>query len=138
MLASLLLATSALVIFALGAAHLVITFHGTRLHPRDDLLLTAMQAVRPKITRETTMWKCWIGINASHSLGAMLFGLTYGYLALCEPTLLFGAPFLLGVGLAMLIGLAVLGRRYWFSVPFRGIAFALLLYVASIVVAYSS
>ena len=46
--------------------------------------------------------------------------------------LLFQSPFLLVVGLAMLGGLVVLGKVYWFSAPFTGISISLACYVASI------
>ena len=80
------------------------------------------------LTRETTVWNAWIGFNASHSLGAMLFGAIYGHLALMHPALLWHSPFLLAVGGALLLAYSWLGRRYWFSVPFRGIVLSLLLY----------
>ena len=35
-------------------------------------------------TKETTMWRCWVGFNASHSMGLILFGLAFGYLALAH------------------------------------------------------
>jgi hypothetical protein len=44
------------------------------------------------------------GFNASHSMGAMLFVLVFGFLALAHGQLLFQSPFLLVVGLAMLGG----------------------------------
>jgi hypothetical protein len=47
------------------------------------------------LTRQTTMWRAWIGFNASHSMGAVFFGLVYGYLALLHVELLFRSPFLL-------------------------------------------
>ena len=133
-LASLLVAASALVILALGSIHLLYTFRGSRLHPRDATLIAAMRQVSPNLTRETTMWKTWIGFNASHSYGAMLFGLVYGYLALADPRALFGSRFLLAVGLALLAGYCVLGWKYWFSIPLRGIAIATVLYVAALAV----
>jgi hypothetical protein len=67
-------------------------------------------------------------------MGAILFGLVYGFLANAYPELLFNSPFLLAVGLAMLGGLAVLGKVYWFRVPFAGIVVSLVCYVSSIVV----
>jgi len=91
-----------------------------------------MQAVSPVISAETTMWKAWVGFNASHSMGAILFGLVYGYLAIAEPQLLFGSVYLLVVGFAMLFGFFLLGRRYWFSVPYRCITFSLLCYSAAV------
>ncbi|MBK8073444.1 MAG: hypothetical protein IPK34_16145 [Ramlibacter sp.] len=132
-LAMLLLAASALVILALGSLHLLFTFRGTRLHPRDANVRAGMEAGLPVLTRETTMWRAWIGFNASHSYGAMLFGLVWGHLALAQPALLAQSPFLLALGLAVLLAYLHLGWRYWFSVPFRGIALATLLYVAGLV-----
>jgi hypothetical protein len=84
------------------------------------------------ITRETTVWKAWIGFNASHSLGAMLFGAVYADLALAHPAVLWSSPVLLASGGALLAAFAWLARRYWFSVPFRGVVLALLLYLAGV------
>ncbi len=78
------------------------------------------------------MWRAWVGFNVSHSMGAILFGLVFGFLALAHGPLLFQSPFLLIVGLAMLGGFVVLGKVYWFSAPFRGISMSLACYVASI------
>jgi len=80
------------------------------------------------------MWRAWIGFNASHSYGAMLFGLIYGYLALAQSNLIFHSPFLIGVGLCFLGLFSVLGKIYWFTIPFRGIVLSTTLFVASLVV----
>ena len=125
-----LLVASAAIILALGLVHLLYTFTGTKLTPRDPALQAQMRQVSPVLTRRTTMWKAWIGFNASHSLGAILFGLVYGHLALAHPAFLFQSRFLLAVGLAFLCSYAALGRAYWFSVPNTGIALSLAAYVA--------
>lgn len=83
------------------------------------------------------MWRAWVGFNVSHSMGAILFGLVFGFLALAHGPLLFQSPFLLVVGLAMLGGFVVLGKVYWFSAPFRGISMSLACYVASIALSRS-
>lgn len=127
-----LLIASAAIILALGLVHLVFTFRGTRLHPRDAALLARMQEVSPIISRETTMWKASIGFHASHSLGAILFGLVYGYLALVHPALLFGSTFLLALGAATLLGYTWLAKVYWFRIPLTGIALALVCYLAGL------
>lgn len=118
----------------LGLVHLLYTFRGTRLNPRDAALETAMKEVSPVLTRETTMWKAWVGFNASHRYGAIFFGVVYGYLALAHGAFLFQSPFLLLAGLALFTGYAVLSKLYWFSVPFRGIALASALYIAALVI----
>jgi hypothetical protein len=131
-LASILLAASAGIILLLGTMHLWITFRGNKMYPRDAALEAQLRVVSPVISRETTMWKVWIGFNASHSFGGMLFGLVSGYLALVHGAFLFQSTFLLVVGLLLLSGLLYLGKVYWFRVPFRGIALATALYVAAL------
>src|SRR5215475_4625391 len=99
-----LVTASAAIILLLGVVHLRYTFLGGKLFPRDAALTARMKEVSPFLTRETTMWKAWVGFNASHSYGAILFGLVYGYLALAQSSLLFRSPFLLLVGLLLLAG----------------------------------
>lgn len=128
-----LIAASAAIMLLLGSVHLLYTWYGVRLHPRDQALTAQMKAVSPVLTRRTTMWRAWIGFNASHSYGAMLFGLVYGYLALAHPAFLFASVFLLGLGLAMLAAYLVTAKLYWFHIPLRGILAATLLYLLALV-----
>ncbi len=134
MLAGALVALSAAIILALGAIHLVYTFWGPKLIPRDPALEISMRATAPVISRETTMWKAWIGFNASHGLGAILFGLVYGYLALAHPGFLFQSPFVLVVGFLLLASYSLLAEIYWFSVPFTGILVAFACYAVGVAV----
>ncbi|MGX4643413.1 LIC_13387 family protein [Massilia sp. SYSU DXS3249] len=127
-----LIATSAGIILLLGLAHLLFTFYGARFMPRDRVLQARMREVAPVISRETTIWKAWIGFNASHSFGAILFGAVYGYLALMHQAFLSNSAFLLSLGLLLLCGYVVLAKRYWFSTPLRGILLALTLYVLAL------
>ena len=128
---------SASIIFTLGVIHFVYTFWGPKLTPRDPTLQISMSQISPVITKETTIWRCWVGFNASHSLGLMLFGLVFGFLALAHGQLLFHSPFLLVVGLAMLGGLVVLSRLYFFSAPLIGISISLACYITSIVLSWA-
>jgi hypothetical protein len=129
--AKVLMVFSAGIVFALGVAHLAYTFWGPNLTPRDPALQISMSQISPVITKETTMWRCWIGFNATHSMALILFGLVFGYLALANGEILFHSAFLLIVGLAMLVGFAVLSKLYFFSAPLVGIGIALACYVAS-------
>jgi hypothetical protein len=130
-LASLLVAASGAVMLSLGSLHLVYTFFGPKLRLRDPELEGRMKVVHPGITRQTTMWKAWVGFNASHSL----FGLLYGYLALAQPAVLFGSIFLGMLGGAFLLGFVALGKAYWFSTSFRGLVLASILYGGGFAVA---
>ena len=131
--AKVLMVLSASITFALGVVHLVYTFWGPLFTPRDPALQISMSQIAPVITKETTMWRCWVGFNASHSMGLILFGLVFGFLALAHARLLFQSPFLLVVGLAMLGGFVVLCKVYFFSAPLRDISISLACYIASIV-----
>src|ERR1700729_2967221 len=127
---------SASIVLTLGVLHLVSTFWGPSLTPRDPALQIGMNQSSPIMTNETTMWRCWVGFNASHSLGLILFGLIFGYLALAHGRLLFRSPFLLVVGLAMLGGLVVLCKLYFFSAPLAGISISLACYLASMALSW--
>ena len=133
MIARILMVVSAGIILAFGVLHLVYTFWGSKLTPRDPALQVSMSQVSPVITKETTMWRGFVGFNASHSMGLILFGLIYSFLAITNSPLLFRSPFLLIVGLAMLGGLLALSKVYWFKNPFIGVGVSLVCYVASIV-----
>src|SRR5215475_13394436 len=123
---------SAIIILTLGIVHIIYTFWGTKLTPRDPVLQINMNQISPVVTKETTMWRCWVGVNASHSLALILFGLVFGFLALAHGQLLFRSPFLLAVGLAMLAAFVVLCKLYFFSSPLTGISISLACYVVSI------
>ena len=132
MAAKILMVLSASIVFTLGVFHIVYTFRGPQLTPRDPALQVSMSQISPVITNETTMWRCWVGFNASHSMGLILFGLVFGYLALAQGRLLFQSPFLLVVGLATLVGFVALSKAYFFSAPLTGVGISLACYVASI------
>src|SRR5262245_41929678 len=112
-LEKLLMVVSAFIIFLLGVIHIIYTFSGWKLTPRDADLKSKMENVAPVISGETSMWKCWVGFNASHSFGLLFFGLTYGYLAIFKEDVLFGSVFLLVVGFLVLSGLIVVSKHYW-------------------------
>jgi hypothetical protein len=132
MAARVLMVISAGIVLTLGVIHLVYTFWGPNLTPRDPALQISMSQISPIITKETTMWRCWVGFNATHSMGLILFGLVFGFLALAHSQLLFRSPFLLVVGLAMIGGVVVLCKVYFFGAPFAGMGVSLACYIASI------
>ena len=133
--AYLLIAASAAVLGSLGCVHLLYTYRGNKLDPRDAAVREAMERAHPVITRQTTVWRATKGFNASHSLGIIAFALAYGYMALWRPDVLGGSLFLTGLGMAVLLAYLVLARRYFFSIPFRGVALACALYASGWVLA---
>jgi hypothetical protein len=133
-----LVAACSAILLLLGLAHLLFTFYGPKLLPRDRDLQTRMQEVSPVITRQTTMWRAWIGFNASHSCGLILFGAVYGYLALAHGRLLFESVFLLALGLMVLFGYVFLSKRFFFRFPLRSVLLATLLYLVALMVGWLS
>ena len=135
--APLLVAGSAAIILLIGLLHLLYTFYGPKLLPRDRELQTRMQEVSPVITRQTTMWKAWVGFNASHGSGLVLFGAVYGYLALAHGDFLFRSAFLLSLGLILLFGYVFLAQRYFFRIPLRVVLLATGLYALALLVRWA-
>jgi hypothetical protein len=132
-LAALFFTTAAIVIGVLGSVHLLYTFYGNKLHPRDAATVQAMTNSHPVLTRQTTIWRATKGFNASHSLGAILFALVFGYLALWHLRFLQDSWFLLGLGMATLLAYLALAWHFWFSIPLRGIALTSVLFAAGVV-----
>lgn len=135
--APLLVTASSAITLLLGLVHLLYTFHGSKLLPRDPELLTRMQQVSLVITRQTTMWKAWIGFNASHGFGLVLFGAVYGYLAMDHSDFLFHSFFLLFLGLIFLLGYVFLAKQYFFRIPLLGVILATSLYVVALIVSWA-
>ncbi len=123
---------SATVLGLLGCVHLVFTFYGNKFDPRDEMVTEALRVVSPNISRQTTMARAAKGFHASHSMGAMLFAVVWGYLALVQWTVLAQSTFLLALGMGVLLAYLALAQHYWFSVPQRGIALANVLYVTGL------
>ena len=62
------------IVGVLGALHLFYTFFSDKFLARDPAVVDAMKGTSPRISRGTTMWRAWIGFNASHSLGCFSVG----------------------------------------------------------------
>ena len=135
MTSRILMTASAGILLVLGIVHLIYTFSGSGLLPRDATLQATLNQAPLSITKETTVRRAWTGFNASHGMGLIFFGLIYGFLALYHTELLFDSAYLLAVGFAVLTGFCVLAKLYWFSVPLVGLLISLVCYVASIIAA---
>ncbi len=124
-----LIAASAVVLGTLGGLHLLYTLRGNRLEPRDPDVRAAMERSTLVLTRQTTVWRATKGFNISHSLGLLAFALVYTNLSLWHPDVLRDSVFLMALGMGVLLAYLVLARRYFFSIPFRGVALACALYL---------
>ena len=132
MLARILVSASSLIMLLLGSIHLVYTFWGNKLTQRDPALREAMNATPMVLTSETSMWRAWIGFNASHSICAVFFALVFGFLAVFHPELLFRSVYLQVLGVAVLVAFVVLAKLYWFSIPMVGVTPALVCFLSGL------
>ena len=124
-----LLIIGASIFGVLGTIHLIYTFFTNKFDAIDSTVIEAMKSTSPILTRETTMWKAWIGFNASHSLGAMLFAGIYIPLSVYNfEVIQQSAWFSL---LPVIVGLSYLGlaKMYWFRIPFTGVLIATVCFV---------
>jgi len=117
----------------LGIVHLIYTFFTNKFESTESSTTQAMKASTIVLTNNTTVWKAWIGFNASHSLGMLLIAALYIPLAACELSLLVENSYLLVI--ASLFSLAYLGLaiKYWFAIPIIGISIATLCFIAALV-----
>ncbi len=116
----------------LGSIHLIYTCFTDKFSPRNPVIEKEMKVSSPVLTEETTMWKAWIGFNASHSLGAIYFGLTNFFLA-CNYSPVLYSPFFVLLNFGTVVFYFWLAIKYWFSVPLTGIFIALVLFTISVV-----
>lgn len=120
----------------MGTLHLYLTYGTIKFQTRDAELTERMKQVPLIMSKQTTVWKAWIGFNASHSMGAMIYGLIFAYLAAFHYTMLIGSAFLIFILLGTSVCYVIMARHYWFSSPFRGLSAALTCLVCGVVLAY--
>ena len=119
-----LIITGAAIFGLLGLAHLLMTFFTHNFDAFDSDVTEAMKGTSPVLTKETSMWNAWIGFNASHSLGAIIVAAVYIPLAAFDMAVI-SQNIYYSILLAVIsLSYLVLAFRYWFKVPFLGIAIA--------------
>lgn len=129
-----LIVAGALIFGLLGTVHLAYTLFTGMFSPRDATTEAAMKLTHPRLTRRTTLWKAWVGFNASHSLGAMLFAAIYLLLALAHMDWLREAPGLVWLAALGALAYLALAVRYWFRTPLIGIALASVCFLVAAIV----
>jgi len=107
-----------------------------RIAPRDPELVDRMRAGTLILTRQTTVWRAWIGFNLSHGLGIVLFAgmlihgaaLHFDAVRSAAPELLFFAPVVASLYFLMSL-------RYWFRIPAIGSGLGAVLLLAGALLA---
>ena len=133
MIAQVLWITGAFIVLVLGTVHLAYTFFTNKFSSRNANVVDEMKKSYPRLTNKTTLWKAWIGFNASHSAGAIFLGLVNIILAVQYFQLLKQSYLLLVLNIITIAFYLFLAKQYWFKIPFTGILVTLLCFVASVV-----
>ena len=134
MLAQLLWISGSLILLALGTLHLVYTFFTDKFTSRNTNVVEEMKQSFPRLTNKTTLWKAWVGFNASHSTGAIFIGLINIILAIQYFEILRQSYLLLSLNILTIAFYLFLAKRYWFKIPFTGILITLLCFIAAIII----
>lgn len=129
----LLLIIGATIFGFLGVLHLAYTFLTTKFDPYDASVADAMKNTSPRISRQTTMWRAWVGFNGSHSLGAIVFAALILLLAAPRMDVIVDAPVFAWVAAVNGLAYLALAKRYWFRIPLVGIALATACFVIAAV-----
>jgi len=123
-IAQVLFFAGALPLVLLGLVHLVFTLRDQKepqyIVPRNADLIESMKAERLKLTKETDMWRAWLGFNVSHSIAVLGTGGAFLYISYQHFDILSGDPFLLWPGPVLAWVFTYLSKRFWFSRPFLG------------------
>jgi hypothetical protein len=121
----------------LGAMHIVYSLLDVwtpkRLTPYDDAVRASMQQSTLALTRQTTMWRAWLGFNLSHGIGVLFFGVVYLALALSDFGLLARVTVLPVLALGVSVCYWVLSVKYWFHIPAIGSAIGSTCFLVSLV-----
>lgn len=117
----------------LGCAHLIYTFFTDKFNAYDPDVTVAMKNTSPVFTKETTVWRAWVGFNASHSLGTILFAAIYIPLAFSHIQFIVNNSWF--AVLPSIIGFSYLflAKNYWFKIPFIGILISTICFVGAFV-----
>jgi hypothetical protein len=108
----------------LGAIHILYSVRDTwspkKLTPYDDSVRVSMQRSTLALTRQTTMWRAWLGFNISHGIGVLFFGLIYLTLAISDFALITRITLLQYFALTVSVSYLVLSVKFWFHIPTIG------------------
>ncbi len=135
-LAKTLWALGSIIILILGSLHLYYTFFSNKFSSKNENMIAEMKVSSPLLTNKTTMWKAWIGFNASHSSGAMYIGLinlfiAINYFPIIEKNIFFFVFNILTIGFYVW-----LGKKYWFKIPYTGVLLTFICYILSSILSF--
>jgi len=133
MIAQYLWIAGSLPFILLGTIHLLYTFFTNKFSSVNTVVDEAMKRNHPVLTRKTTMWKAWIGFNASHSAGAIYIGLINLFLGI-EHFAIIKKPEVMVLNIVTVLFYLWLAKKYWFTTPFKGMLVATICFIVAAVI----
>ena len=123
----------------LGAIHVVYTLIDIKtprkLVPFDDNVRVLILKSTLRLTRQTTMWRAWLGFNISHGIGLLFFGLIYLVIAASDFGVLVHMTPLLYLAPLVALCYLILSIKYWFHIPAIGSAMGFACFVVAVILA---
>ena len=120
-----------IILIILGTIHLAYTFFTNKFSSKNKKVITEMKSSHPNLTKETTIWKAWIGFNASHSIGVIFIGIINLYLAFEYFSILQSDHFFFIFNILTISFFVWLAKLYWFKIPLIGTSITLICYMLS-------
>jgi len=119
-----------LILLLLGSIHMFYTFFTNKFSSNNENLITEMKKSSPILTNETTIWRAWVGFNASHSSGAIFIGVINFLIAANYFESFLSNNFYYIFNIITILFYLILAKKYWFKVPFIGILITLICYLS--------
>lgn len=133
MLTKYLYITGCIPFLVLGLLHTTYTIADTynpkKLVPYKSGVMGLMKESTLALTKETDMWRAWVGFNISHGAGLLFFSTTYLYFSILHINFLESSLFLLSAAPVIALTYLILSKKYWFRIPAAGSAIGLLCFV---------
>lgn len=106
------------------------TYNPKRLIPYKSGVMGLMKESTLALTKETDMWRAWVGFNISHGVGLLFFAVTLLYFAILHSAFLQGSIFLLSTAPLIALVYLLLSKKYWFRIPMVGSALGFFCFLA--------
>ncbi|RDC65435.1 LIC_13387 family protein [Adhaeribacter pallidiroseus] len=126
------------ILILLGAIHLYYTFLTNKFSSDNQTLMAAMKTSFMLLTKQTTIWKAWIGFNASHSMGVIFIGIVNFYLAVNYFAIFETDVFFFLFTISVVAFYVWLAKKYWFKIPFTGLVIAFICYIVSGILVFTT
>lgn len=132
-----LLIIGASILGVLGVVHIIYTFFTDKFSVYDLSVLNGMKSTSPRITKDTTVWDAWVGFNASHSLGLILFAVVYVPLSINHFDFIKGSVWFSSIPVVFAMSYLFLAYRYWFKIPLIGVSLSLICFIGALFNSYT-